>query len=415
MAGRADPRALEQRVRELERMNAHLLRRLERLERAQGSGAEATDVAAPVAAAPEAPAPKAAAETESAAPGLTAEVGRVRATFNAFGDGGVGWENPPEGDTGHTSFAFGALDLFGTAQVGEHVQALAEIVFEGDSADNEVAVELERAWGSWTFADSLYLKFGREHSPQSRWNRRYHHGKWLWTSATQPFLARFEDDGGPLGVHQTGVEAGGHVPLPGGKLEYVGVVANGRGREATEVTNFGDRNDAKAYDLGLGFSPGFARGLTVGGNFHADEIPSVPGEASRRHAIRELVETAYVEHLTGKLETLAEYAWLQHDDRTSGRTFRHHAGYVQLGYHLGAFTPFARFDVRTMKRNDPFFAPADIDLDGWEQMVGVRYDVTDYLALKLEGAGGRAQARREDGRVGTRGFGRVAAQFALVF
>src|SRR5262249_14008682 len=146
------------------------------------------------------------------------------------------------------------------------------------SADSDVGVDLERLWGAWTLGDELYLKIGREHSPQSRWDRRYHHGKWLWTSATQPFLARFEDDGGPVQVHQVGLEAGGRWSTRAGVLEYTGVVANGRGEHPDDVQSFGDVNGAKAYDVGLGFSPMALNGFALGGNAHFDEIPHIPDD-----------------------------------------------------------------------------------------------------------------------------------------
>jgi len=338
----------------------------------------------------------------------------VRGSFQVYGNGDYEYRSPAAPGVAKQSFALGALDVFAAGQVGEHFRAATEVVLEGDSVDNEFGIDVERLWGAWTFGDWLELKFGREHSPQSRWNRRYHHGRWMWTSATQPFLARFEDDGGPLAVHQVGLEANGHVRLPGGTLEYAGVLSNGRGRTPTEVQNFGDHNGNKALDFGIGFSPDLIHGLGVGGDVHLDEIPSIPEDVQRRHAIREIVETAYVEHFAGPLETLGEFAWIRHDDRNSGLTFDSRSGYMQLGYHLAPFTPYTRFDWRDMARNDPFYKPDDLDLDGWEQVLGVRYDVTDYLAVKLEGGGGREQ-RRVSGVVERDGFHRIGAQFALVF
>lgn len=413
-----DPRQLERRVHELERQNADLLRRLERLERGRtGSMQGATDEPGPPGVVVGTPAPPehAADAGHAAHPGLASALANVRTSFTVFADAGFGYQDPPEPDNGKSAFALGALDFFATAQAGERFQVMTEIVLEGENTDNEFGIEVERLLGLWTFNDALYLKVGREHSPQSRWNRRYHHGRWLWTSATQPFLARFEDDGGPLQVHQVGLEAGGHVRTAGGTLEYTGVVSNGRGRTPTEVANFGDHNGNKALDLGLGFSPSVLRGLTFGGSFHADDIPTLPGDPARRHGIRELVETAYLEHFTGALETIGEFAWIQHADRTSGRTFHHRAGYLQLGYHLGAFTPFTRFDARNMARRDPFYASDGLDLDEWDQVLGVRYDVTEYLAFKLEGGAGREQRRDAGGNVSRRGVGRLAAQLALVF
>jgi hypothetical protein len=350
--------------------------------------------------------------TEDIGLGLIARYGAIRASFQIFGDAGFGYANPSEEGSASASFASGSLDLFSTAQIGEHFQALSEVVFEEDS---EFGVELERLWGAWTFNDALYLKLGRERSPATRWSRRYHHGRWLWTSATQPFVARFQDDGGPLQIHQIGLEAGGRMVTTAGVLEYIAVVANGRGRTPSEVANFGDLNASKAYDVSLGFAPARVLGLTIGGDVHLDEIPRVADDPTRRHAIREVVETAYLEYFASPVEVLGEAALIQHADRGSDRTFHHRTGYLQAGYHIDAFTPFARVDLRDMSRGDPFFAPANIDLDSWEGVVGIRYDLNEAVALKLEGGIGREQRRHSIGSTFTETFERLAVQLAWVF
>lgn len=414
--------SLARRVADLERENDELRRRLDRLERA---AAPAPAEAAPVATAPPAPPPAAATTTvaettpdeeqpEGIGLGLTARYAQVRASFQIFGDAGFYYADPPEPDTDETSFALGALDLFTTAQLGDHFQVLSEIVAEGDSSNNEIDFELERLWGSWVANDALYVKLGREHSPVSYWNRHYHHGRYLWTSATQPFLARFEDDGGPLPLHQVGLEIGGKLDAGIGRLEYVGVLANGRGREPDEVTNFGDRNEAKAYDFGLSFAPYALPGLAFGGDMHADEIPHDPDEPDRTHAIRELIGSGYLAYFEGPFEALGEFAYLVHDDRTSDRTFRHRTGYLQLAYHFGDLTPYARIDARSMRHGDPFFAPHDIDLDGWEQVLGLRYELTSNAAVKLEGGFGRREERHDDG-LSRRGFRSIGLQLAWGF
>ena len=412
---------LERRVADLERENAELKRRLEKIERAQN----AAPPPAPAVVAAEPPASEAAPvevsdaseaeQTEGIGLGLTAHYPNVRASFQLFGDAGFIYADPPEADVDKATFVLGSLDLFTTAQLGDHFQVLSEIVTEGGTDSNEISFEQERLWGSWTLSDALYVKLGREHSPVSYWDRRYHHGRWLWTSATQPFLARFEDDGGPLPIHQVGVEAGGKVDVGIGTLQYVGVISNGRGREPDEVTNVADRNSAKAFDFGLGFAPHALPGLVFGGDFHGDEIPSDHDDPARDHAIRELIGTGYLAYSMGNLETLGELGYLQHDDRNSDRTFRHRTGYFQAGYHLGDWTPYGRIDARSMHRGDPFFAPEDVDLDGWEQILGLRYELAANVALKVEGGFGRTEQRRNDGNTTRRGLKTIGLQLSWGF
>jgi hypothetical protein len=228
-------------------------------------------------------------------------------------------------------------------------------------------------------------------------------------------LARFEDDGGVLPVHQVGLEAGGHVRFSNVELEYVGVVSNGHDREPDKVQNFGDRNAAKAYDLGFSLAADALRGAKAGADFHADEIPPVPNQPARGHDMRELIGTFYLEYYSGPLEALGEFALIDHRDRVADRDFTHRLGYVQLGYHIADFTPYLRFEIAGMEKGDPFYAPEDADLDRWEQMFGLRYELTEYAAIKFEGGFGREERRRGSGAVSRGDFGRMAGQLAWVF
>src|SRR5262245_56392170 len=115
--GQSTNARLEQRVRELERQNAELMRRLERLEGAQPSSA-ATGTTPAMVAVPT-PAPAASdvadkdttmeadteAEPQGVGLGLTAAYGPVRASFQVFGDAGFGYQDPPEPDSSDTAFA----------------------------------------------------------------------------------------------------------------------------------------------------------------------------------------------------------------------------------------------------------------------------------------------------------------------
>src|SRR5258706_4324779 len=136
---------------------------------------------------------------------------QVQTTFRVYGDAGFKYDSRPPVGVVKGSFLVGALDFFASAQIEDHVRVLAETGVEYEPATNEAGIDLERLYGSYTLDDRLYLKIGREHSAVSRWDRRYHHGKLFWPSLTKPFLARFEDQGGPLPIHHVGLEIGGRA------------------------------------------------------------------------------------------------------------------------------------------------------------------------------------------------------------
>lgn len=56
--------------------------------------------------------------------------------------------------------------------------------------------------------------------------------------------------------------------------------------------------------MSLGFAPARIGGLTFGGDVHTDEIPRLDDDPTRRHAIRQLVETAYLEYFASPVEIL---------------------------------------------------------------------------------------------------------------
>jgi len=66
-------------------------------------------------------------------------------------------------------------------------------------------IELERFKLGWQAGEETIGWIGRFHSPSRYWNAIYHHGQFLQTSISRPFLEQFEDDGGVLPTHSTGL------------------------------------------------------------------------------------------------------------------------------------------------------------------------------------------------------------------
>ena len=89
----------------------------------------------------------------------------------------------------------GPLKVFGEYLVSDH---------EGD---------LERLQLGWQLSDDTVIWAGRFHEPGSVWNHDHHHGQYLQTSITRPAIEEWEDLGGVLPQHFTGVliESGANV------------------------------------------------------------------------------------------------------------------------------------------------------------------------------------------------------------
>ena len=76
--------------------------------------------------------------------------------------------------------------------------------------------ELERFMLGWQIDEDTMGWLGRLHSPSRYWNTAYHHGQYLQTSVTRPLVEKFEDEGGVLPTHVTGVMLDTMFALQGG-------------------------------------------------------------------------------------------------------------------------------------------------------------------------------------------------------
>ena len=65
--------------------------------------------------------------------------------------------------------------------------------------------DLERFQLGWQATEDTVIWIGRYHQPTSVWNHDHHHGQYLQTSITRPFLDEWEDLGGILPQHFTGM------------------------------------------------------------------------------------------------------------------------------------------------------------------------------------------------------------------
>jgi len=65
--------------------------------------------------------------------------------------------------------------------------------------------DLERFQLGWQLSSDTVIWIGRFHQPTSVWNHEHHHGQYLQTSITRPSIDEWEDLGGVLPQHFTGM------------------------------------------------------------------------------------------------------------------------------------------------------------------------------------------------------------------
>ena len=64
--------------------------------------------------------------------------------------------------------------------------------------------DLERFQMGFEFVPETVLWLGRFHQPASAWNTEHHHGQYLQTDITRPYIERWEDENGLIPQHITG-------------------------------------------------------------------------------------------------------------------------------------------------------------------------------------------------------------------
>jgi hypothetical protein len=288
-------------------------------------------------------------------------------------------QRPPgslgDGDTNH--FALGELDLFLVSQLSDRFSFLTDVLFEFYS-NRDTRVDVERLLIMYEHANWLSVSAGRGHTAIGYWNRAYHHGTFLWTTASRPLIFEFEDEGGILPLHFVGIEASGTIETQKGLIGYTTTLSNGRGRNPGDIQLTDDLNDSKMVGLELVWRPSHVRDLAVGASFVYDDIPSDPGE---REKLDEYIAGGYVAYTGRSLEVLVEGQYIRHED---GSGYDNYGGYAQISYKLGDWTPYYRFDLLEIDGGDPFYASVPEAIDTRQHTVGFRFDWTSFLALKLE-------------------------------
>src|SRR5258708_39136497 len=98
----------------------------------------------------------------------------------------------------------GSLDFYLAPKLGDRVVALAELIFE-TGPDGHVGTDLERFQIGYQFNDQATVWVGRFHTPYGYVNTALHHGVWLADALRRPKFVNFEDKGGVMPAHTTGV------------------------------------------------------------------------------------------------------------------------------------------------------------------------------------------------------------------
>ena len=94
---------------------------------------------------------------------------------------------------------------------------------------------------------------------------------------------------------------------------------------------------------------------------------------------------AYAAYDTDSWEDIAEFHVFDNDDLTGHTgTHRSEAGFLQMGYRAGRYTPYARYERGAFQQSDNFFSAQDNGSSYYRTALGLRFDVDLVSSLKLE-------------------------------
>ncbi len=325
-----------------------------------------------------------------------------RLSIRGYGD--VGFSGT-RGRAPSNTFALGQIDLFITSRISERLGVLVETVLE-PGVNNRLGVDLERVLLQYRASPYLQIEAGRFHSSVGYFNTAFHHGTWFQTAIGRPKIFAFEDDGGPLPIHNVGVTASGRIPSGRFGARYFVELGNGRNYSAAEAVQIRvDGNPAKSVNAGFTASPEALPGLEFGASYYRDRI-DVPDGLARRQSIL----AVHAVYQYRRIEWLNEAIWMRHRALvpSAPRTTSLPGGYSQLSYRMGAWRPYFRFDMINGTASDPV-AQATLGLsERWRAAAaGIRYDFAEFAAIKF-------QADRESDRT-RQVSNRFALQLAFTF
>jgi hypothetical protein len=285
----------------------------------------------------------------------------------------------------HSGFQEGQFDLHLSSALSPKVNVLSEISLtaRSDAGTGSPAVtgfntELERLIIRYDVDDAFKLSFGRYHTPINYWNTQFHHGQWLQTTISRPEMTQF--GGSFIPVHFIGMLAEGLVPAGGLNLTYNVGLGNGRGQVISRGGDPGDINNNRAWLVNAFLKPDFAYGLRVGGSVYRDLVNPLTGLPSR-----EWIQSAHIAWQKETPEVIAEFANVTHRPIGGAVSSNSQAFYIQAAYRLPwwrqTWKPYYRLEYIHIPLSDTLFRAVPSFLGS---TAGLRYDITNYAAFKLE-------------------------------
>jgi hypothetical protein len=275
-----------------------------------------------------------------------------------------------------SGFTHGQFVLHFNGAIAPRVSYFAEVSLAARSSDYKV--DLERSIIKFEHSDRFKISFGKYHTPINWWNTQFHHGQWLQTTVSRPEMVRFGGDYIP--VHFVGGLVEGQAPGGGITWGYQFGVGNGRSDIISRAGDGGDVNDSRAWLVGFTLRPDKAYPLQFGASYYRDDLTL--GDDTEHEEGITAVHAVWTKE---DPELIAEWAKVDHEDQQTGLEHDHDAWYGQFAWRIpkghARWKPYVRYERISVDRSDPVFSALR---DRRGALVGVRYDLKDFVAIKIE-------------------------------
>lgn len=274
-----------------------------------------------------------------------------------------------------------AIDLFYSADRGR-LRFLAEVL-----SSTEETIDVERLQLGWLVNPDTSVWLGRYHSPLGYWNTQFHHGAYLQTAISRPSISEFDDHGGILPMHVTGLFVEGLHNLDAAGLAYA--VGFGAGPmlgedelEALDLLHSNSGSHRPSTTLRLTYRPD-ALAHTEAGLFINYSL--IPSDRDNVHHVRQSIAGLFGNWESDALRLIGEFYAVR--TTVENGAIAHGAfsnANLQAEYAvLSDWTLYGRVERTFGGADDAYlleFPHFVLDRD----MIGVRFELGARQAMKLE-------------------------------
>jgi len=255
--------------------------------------------------------------------------------------------------------------------------------------------ELERLQIGYDYSADSTIWFGRFHQPISAWNHRYHHGAYLQPSISRPAIENWEDDGGIIPAHVTGLMLDSWQTL-GDKsaIRYVAAVGIAPELVDDEIAPFDllDPNDSArlpAASLNISYYPDHVAETSVGLIAGYAEIESAPNSALGISTSFEIRQSLLGAQINWESDNWQLVSALYYIDNEVERSVADAGGWFVAGYVQALRTLSANTNAYLRLENSDNAGSANYlqifpNFVMQREMIGFRYDFAARQALAIE-------------------------------